>query len=216
MDGNSTWAIKRGKNVMEGYMIGMRNMSKIILKANSLGIKFATFYAFSSENWGRPVKWIADFMDLALKFLKGDGTVKTVLAISPRIIIIGDDSKLRSDIKDILDEYVERTRWNTGIVTCLAISYGGRDEIVRSVRRMIASGASVSEQAISDNLDTGGIPDPELVIRTGGKQRLSNFLLWQSSYSELYFSELSWPEFDETELECAILRFGEVERTYGK
>jgi undecaprenyl diphosphate synthase len=214
MDGNSTWAERNGKSSLDGYYVGMKNMSNIILALNDADIKFSTFYAFSSENWKRPPKWIADFMDLALKFLKLDESVKNVLAIKPRIVAIGDLSKLRPDVRNILAEYTEKTKDNLGLVVCIAISYGGRDEIVRAARKLVASGREITEQTISDNLDVN-IPDPDLIIRTGGKQRLSNFLLWQASYSELYFSRLCWPEFTKDDLVEAISEFGKIERTYG-
>jgi undecaprenyl diphosphate synthase len=214
MDGNSTWAKANGKNAIDGYYTGMKNMSNTILRLDKLGVKFATFYAFSSENWKRPMKWISEFMDLAVKFLEKDESVKNVLAINPKIVAIGDISRLRSDVRNSLDKYVEKTKNNTGIVVCIAISYGGRDEIVRAVRKAIASGAEISEQTISDNLDVC-VPDPDLIIRTGGKQRLSNFLLWQSSYSELHFAKKCWPEFGPDDLDKAISEFGKVERTYG-
>ncbi|MDR1289488.1 MAG: di-trans,poly-cis-decaprenylcistransferase [Holosporales bacterium] len=216
MDGNATWARMNGKNVMEGYEAGMRNMSSIILSANGLGLSYITFYVFSSENWGRPAGWIEDFMSLAVRFLRGNEAIRSVLDIGPKIRVIGDKTKLSREILEILSKYEEETRNNTGMTICLAISYGGRDEIVRAAEKVSASGLKFTEKNLSDHLDTTGIPDPQMIIRTGGHHRLSNFLLWQSHYSELYFTDTLWPDFGETELNEIITRFTSIERNHGK
>ena len=216
MDGNATWAQIHEKNIMDGYLSGMRTMADIILCAKDLGIKYTTFYAFSSENWQRPKNWVMNFMNLAMDFFKNDPSVKKVLNAGAKLKVIGDISKLNKSFQDILMHYEKETENNKGITVCLAISYGARDEIIRAAKKMSQAGIEFTEQNFSDNLDTVGIPDPELVIRTSNKKRLSNFLLWQVSYAELYFSELLWPDFNKSELEFAIEDFSNRNRTYGK
>ena len=216
MDGNSSWAILNNRPKMDGYLKGMQNMSKTILNVKDLGIKYATFYAFSSENWNRPKSWVSEFMRLALNFFRNDPSIKAVLDAKAKLKVIGDKTKLSQEIQDILNEYEEKTKDNTDIVVQLAISYGARDEIVRAINKISKLGLKPSEENISNNLDTAGIPDPDMIVRTSGKQRLSNFLLWQAAYSEFYFSDLLWPDFDKIELQKAINEFSNRKRTYGK
>ena len=204
MDGNSTWAAINKKPVMDGYLKGMQTMGQVILESKSIGIKYVTFYAFSSENWCRPKIWIKEFMNLAMWFLKSDRVIKDVLEAGAKFVVIGDSSKLDKDFQKILFDYEEKTKNNIGITVCLAISYGARDEIVRAVRRMESQKIEFTEEAISNNLDTAGMPDPNLIVRTSGKKRLSNFLLWQASYSEFYFCDALWPDFNVSELHRAI------------
>lgn len=216
MDGNSSWAILNKRPKMEGYLKGMQNMSRIILTVKDFGIKYATFYAFSSENWNRPKSWVSEFMKLALNFFRNDSSIKTILKSNVKLKVIGDKKRLSQEIQDILTEYEEKTKNNSSIIVQLAISYGSRDEIVRSLKKISDLGLNISEKNISNNLDTAGIPDPDMIIRTSGKQRLSNFLLWQAAYSEFYFSKLLWPDFDKAELKNAINEFSNRKRTYGK
>ncbi|MDR1476335.1 MAG: di-trans,poly-cis-decaprenylcistransferase [Holosporales bacterium] len=216
MDGNSTWAKRENKDLMDGYKAGMKNMANIILSANDFGLKYATFYVFSSENWERPRKWVSDFMSLSTNFLKNDDTIRSVLSIKPKIKIIGDTARLNQEMLEILSKYEDDTKNNAGMTICLAISYGGRDEIIRAAKKIAATGLEFSEKNMSIYLDTSGIPDPALIIRTGGHQRLSNFLLWQSHYSELFFSQTLWPDFKIEELNEAITKFARNRRTYGK
>lgn len=216
MDGNATWAREHNKNPMEGYLKGMRTMADVILWAKELGISHTTFYAFSSENWQRPKGWISSFMKLAMDFFENDPAIKKVLDAKAKLKVIGDVSKLSKSFQEILKKYEKKTENNTGITVCLAVSYGSRDEIVRAAKKMADLGLDFTEQNFSENLDTAGIPDPELVVRTSFKRRLSNFLLWQISYAELYFSKLLWPDFSKSELEFAIEDFSKRERTYGK
>ncbi len=216
MDGNSSWAAFNNRPKMEGYLKGMQNMSNIILELKNLSIKYATFYAFSSENWNRPKSWVSEFMKLALNFFQNDPSIKIILNAKARLKVIGDKTKLSNEIQDILTEYEEKTKDNMGIIVQLAISYGARDEIVRCLRNISELRLDISEEIISNNLDTAGVPDPDMIIRTSGKQRLSNFLLWQAAYSELYFSYLLWPDFDKIELQKAINEFQKRKRTYGK
>jgi undecaprenyl diphosphate synthase len=216
MDGNSTWAKINVKSQMDGYRAGMRNISNVLKASCLYHMKYTTFYAFSSENWGRPRSWVSDFMNLVLKFLKYDETMQEVLSMKPKIKIIGNTEKLSQEIQEILSNYETSTSNNEGIVVNLAISYGGRDEIVRAVKRIGTAGLEISEEAISNNLDTRDVPDPQLIVRTSGKQRLSNFLLWQASYSELYFTDTLWPDFGQADLERAIEQFEMTDRKHGQ
>ena len=216
MDGNSTWAKRNGQPIMDGYLKGMKNMAQVILDAQEIGVEYTTFYAFSMENWARPTQWVSDFMALALRFFQRDESIKRVLDAGAKIKAIGNTRRLSADLQEIIKKYEEKTARNEGITVQLAISYGSRDEIVRAVKKMIANGIEPTENNISRYLDTAGVPDPDLIIRTSSKKRLSNFLLWQSSYSELYFSDLLWPEFDKPELNKAIDDFSKRKRTYGK
>lgn len=216
MDGNSSWAKLNNKPQMEGYLKGMQNIANMVLAAKELNINYVTFYSFSSENWNRPKLWLSQFMRLALNFFRNDPAIKLILDAGARIRIIGDRTRLSQGIQDILNEYEEKTKNSKGITVQLAISYGARNEIVRTVKKMAQLGIEYTEENISNNLDTASIPDPDMIIRTSGKQRLSNFLLWQASYSEFYFSDLLWPDFDKTELLQAIDEFNKRERTYGK
>lgn len=216
MDGNSTWAKENNKPVMDGYLAGMRTMAQTILDAKELGVKYVTFYAFSMENWGRPQKWVSDFMALALRFFKNDKSIKEVLQAGAKLKVIGDITRLSQEVQNILNEYIERTKNHSDITVQIAISYGARDEIVRTVQKMQEQGIDFTVDNISNNLDTAGVPDPDLIIRTSSKQRLSNFLLWQCSYSELYFSNLLWGDFNKAELKKAIDEYSKRERTYGK
>ena len=216
MDGNSTWAKKLNKPVLDGYLAGMKKIANIICYVNSLNIPYATCYAFSSENWLRPKSLIDSFMDLAIKFLEKDPLIQTVLDAKIKLRVIGNKSRLPKKLQNIIDHYENITANNNGTLMLLAMSYGGRDEIVRAVRKVIDSKLEVNEENISNNLDTSGVPDPDLIIRTSSKKRLSNFLLWQASYSEFYSSNLLWPEFSAEELNKALDDFNSRVRTYGK
>ena len=216
MDGNSTWAKAHGVPIMDGYLKGMRTMADVIVSAQEMGVRYGTFYAFSMENWNRPQNWVSEFMALALRFFKNDPSVRKVIDAGARLKVIGDKDRLSQEIRNILDKYEAETKENTGITVQLAISYGSRDEIIRAFKKMQTNGVDPSIENLSANLDTAGVPDPDLIVRTSGKQRLSNFLLWQASYSELYFSDVLWPDFDRAELERAISDFSNRERTFGK
>lgn len=216
MDGNSTWAKVHDKPIMDGYLLGMRTMAQTILDAQDLGIKYVTFYAFSMENWARPEKWVSDFMALALRFFESDESIQKILNAGAKLKAIGNITRLSPEIQNILKEYETKTKNNTSIIVQIAISYGARDEIVRTAQKMKSQGISFTEENFSNNLDTAGVPDPDLIIRTSSKQRLSNFLLWQCSYSELYFSNLLWGDFNKTELQKAIEEYSKREKTYGK
>ncbi len=216
MDGNSTWAKIQNKPVLDGYLAGMRKLANIICYLNNINIPYVTCYAFSSENWLRPKAWIDSFMNLAIKFLEKDPLIQTVIDANIKLKIIGNKSKLPNRLQEIIEYYENITRNNKGTLMQLAMSYGGRDEIVRAVQRVINSKLEINENNINNNLDTSGVPDPDLIIRTSSKKRLSNFLLWQASYSEFYSSDLLWPDFNEEALHKAINDFNNRTRTYGK
>lgn len=216
MDGNSTWAKRQNKHVLDGYLAGMKKLANIICYVNSINIPYATCYAFSSENWLRPKVWIDSFMNLAIKFLENDPLIQTVLDAKIKLKVIGNKTKLPVKLQNLITYYEDITANNTGTLMQLAMSYGGRDEIVRAVKKVIDSKLEVTEENISNNLDTSGVPDPDLIIRTSSKKRLSNFLLWQASYSEFYSSDLLWPDFTEEELHKALDDFNSRIRTYGK
>ena len=231
MDGNSTWAKSEGRDALSGYLKGMQNLGNIICEVNNLGIPVATCYAFSSENWLRPKNWIDSFMLLATKFIESDPVIKKVLDAKIKLKVIGNIKKLPENLQKIIHKYEEETANNTGTILQLAMSYGSRDEVVRAVNKLlsnkllgnqllsnklVASDIEITEDDISNNLDTAGIPDPDLIIRTSGKQRLSNFLLWQVAYSELYFTDVLWPDFSKDDLLKAIDYFNNQKRTFGK
>ncbi|MDR3031380.1 MAG: di-trans,poly-cis-decaprenylcistransferase [Holosporales bacterium] len=216
MDGNSSWARTNNIPIMAGYLKGMRTMAEAIIWAKEIGIKYTTFYAFSYENWKRPKDWIENFMALAMRFFKTDESIKKVLNAGAKLKVIGDITKLNQEFQNILKEYEAKTKNNKEITVCLAISYGGKDDIIRAARKIAEKKIEFTEKNFSDNLDTTGIPDPDMMIRTGFKQRISNFLLWQHSYTEFYFSKLFWPDFNKQELNEAINDFSKRKRTYGK
>ena len=216
MDGNSTWAIKNDEPLMDGYLTGMKTMAQTIIDLSGMEVEFATFYAFSIENWNRTQQWITSFMNLALNFFNNDKSVQDVLRTNAKLNVIGDTSRLSEKLRTILSKYEEKTKNNTGLQVQIAISYSGRDEIIRAINKMNNNNIAITLENVSNNLDTAGIPDPDLIIRTSGKQRLSNFLLWQCAYSELYFSDVLWPDFNKNELEKAIKEYLKRKRTYGK
>ena len=211
MDGNSTWAKQKNKDSKEGYIAGMRNMIKVVLMCEKIGIKYATFYAFSTENWFRPKEWITNFFDTALNFLDMNDHLSQIEHM--KLVLLGDISKLSDKVRNKLFDIVNKTANNTSMKVCLAISYGGRDEIVRACQKIKGP---ITEEAISAHLDTAGMPDPDLIIRTKSAKRISNFLLWQSAYSEFYFADTLWPDFGQNDFDAAVAEYYERKRTYGR
>ena len=214
MDGNGRWAQNLGKKRSYGHKVGSANVDKIVSHAFSIGVKALSLYAFSSENWARPKEEVDELMRLLkvyfTKFLK------KVLKNNVRLSVMGDLSKLTPELQDIIKKDVEESAKNTGSVLNVAINYGARQEIVRSVKTLIENGEDITEENISKNLYTASFGEPDLIIRTGGELRLSNFMLYQGAYSELYFTDVLWPDFNEEEFDKAILSFGERKRRYGK
>ena len=220
MDGNGRWAKKRGLPRTAGHAQGARVVEQILEDADHMGIRYLTVYAFSTENWSRPDSEVKALMNLLRTYMKT--SLAKCARNNVRIRVIGDKSRLDSDLQASIANLEKETASNTGIGFQIAINYGSRDEIVRAVRKAAQkvkdSGLNpedITEAMISDELDTVGIPDPDLLIRTGGEQRISNFLLWQTAYSELYFCDAAWPDFNKAELEKAVDAFNNRERRYG-
>ena len=218
LDGNGRWAKRKGMPRSYGHIVGCDNLEKMCDMMCEMGIKYLTVYAFSTENWSRPQTEVKALMNLLRRYMK-TSLVKCAKN-NVRVRVIGDKSMLDQDLQDSIADLERDTAANTGIGFQIAINYGGRDEIVRAVRRAAEKGllndpGRIDESLLNDCLDTAGIPDPDLLIRTCGEQRISNFLLWQLAYSEMYFTDKSWPEFDREELLKAIDAFNHRERRYG-
>lgn len=220
MDGNGRWAKAHHKMRTYGHAVGAKVLEQTLEDCNDLGIKYLTVYAFSTENWSRPYQEIQVIMDLFRDYLIH--SIDKCMKNNVRCMVIGDRSRLSDDIKESIGRLEDATKDNTGITFIVAINYGGRDDITRAVRNIAKKVSScdmrpedISAETISDELDTAGIPDPDLLIRTSGEQRLSNFLLWQLAYTEFYFADVHWPEFNKTELIKAIEKFSLRDRRYG-
>ena len=220
MDGNGRWAKKRGLPRTAGHAQGARVVEQILEDADHMGIRYLTVYAFSTENWSRPDSEVKALMNLLRTYMKT--SLAKCARNNVRIRVIGDKSRLDSDLQASIANLEKETASNTGIGFQIAINYGSRDEIIRAVRKASQkvkeselNPEDITEDMISDELDTAGIPDPDLLIRTGGEQRISNFLLWQTAYSELYFCDAAWPDFNEVELEKAVDALNNRERRYG-
>jgi undecaprenyl diphosphate synthase len=220
MDGNGRWAASRGLPRVEGHRRGVEALRKTVRAAGEIGIQCLTIFSFSSENWQRPVSEIRDLMGLLRRFIRND--LAELHSSGVRVRVIGERDNLDPDIRRLLDEAEELTRGNTNLLLVVAFNYGARDEIARAVRRIaerVATGAlkpsAITEDMIGENLDAPDIANPDLIIRTSGEQRLSNFLLWQAAYSELVFSPVYWPDFDRATLEAAIDEYRRRERRFG-
>lgn len=218
MDGNGRWAKKRGMPRTFGHTQGAKVVEQILEDADALGVRYLTVYAFSTENWSRPAAEVKALMNLLRRYMKS--SLVKCAKNNVRVRVIGDKSMLERDLQEAIATLERETAHNTGIGFQIAINYGGRDELVRAVRRAAREGLlsdpeQFDEKALDRCLDTAGIPDPDLLIRTCGEQRISNFLLWQLAYSEFYFTDKAWPEFDKEELERAIDAYNHRERRYG-
>ena len=220
MDGNGRWAKRRGLPRTAGHAQGARVVEQILEDADHMGIRYLTVYAFSTENWSRPDSEVKALMNLLRTYMKT--SLAKCARNNVRIRVIGDKTRLDQDLQASIANLEKETASNTGIGFQIAINYGSRDEMVRAMRAAAQkvkdgeiSPEDITEELISDGLDTGGIPDPDLLIRTGGEQRISNFLLWQTAYSELYFCDAAWPDFNKAELEKAVDAYNHRERRYG-
>ena len=220
MDGNGRWARRRGMPRTFGHSQGAKVVEEILEDADHLGVKYLTVYAFSTENWSRPQAEVKALMNLLRRYMKS--SLAKCTKNNVRVRVIGDKSMLDKDLQDAIEDLERNTASNTGIGFQIAINYGSRDEIVRSVRELaknvrkgLIEPDEINENMITNNLDTGGIPEPDLLIRTGGEQRISNFLLWQTAYAELYFCDTAWPDFSKKDLEKAVEAFNSRERRYG-
>jgi len=204
MDGNGRWATKRALPRKAGHKAGAEALERIIYAAKDMGLEHLTVYAFSTENWKRSEEEVGAIMDLLRMYLKN--YFKKFLNDNVRMDVIGDITRLDKDIQEAILEIEEISKEKTGLSVHIALNYGGRDELRRAVAKIAAEAAegkldpaNVTEDTITNALDTSGTPDPELLIRTSGEERISNFLLWQIAYSEFYFSEMLWPDFNKTE-----------------
>ena len=220
MDGNGRWAARRGLPRAEGHRRGVEAIRRAVRSATELGIRYLTVYSFSSENWRRPAQEVADLLGLLKRFVRHD--LADLHRANVRVRIIGEREGLSPDIRGLLDEAESLTRGNTGLHLVVAFNYGGRQEIVRAVRILAERAragtldpAEIDIDTVESALDTNGIPDPDLVIRTSDEQRVSNFLTWQTAYSEFVFLPGFWPDFDHETFRAAIDEYGRRERRFG-
>lgn len=220
LDGNGRWAKDKGMPRNYGHAQGAKNVEIICREAWNMGIKYLTVYAFSTENWKRPQEEVDALMKLLRNYMVN--CLKTAEKNHMRVRVIGDKSVLDEDIQKRIAELEEASENNDGLNFQIAINYGSRDEMVRAMKKMAADqeagklkSEDISEELFAGYLDTAGIPDPDLMIRTSGEQRLSNYLLWQLAYSEFYFTEVPWPDFSKEELEKAIEAYNKRDRRYG-
>ena len=221
MDGNGRWANKHGKNRIFGHTNGVSAVRETSEGCAELGVKYLTLYAFSTENWNRPITEVTALMSLLLKTVKSE--LKTLLKNDIRLKVIGDMSKLPMGVAKELTEAMQNTAQNSRMDLILALNYSGKAEIVRAVKEIslkVQKGEvapdAINEDLVSNNLYTAGIPDPELLIRTSGEKRVSNFMLWQLAYAEYFFTDVFWPDFTREELYKAIIDFQNRERRFGK
>ena len=221
MDGNGRWARRRGQERIFGHHQGVKAVRKVIEAAAELGIPYLTLYAFSTENWNRPDDEVSALMDIMVDSLNNE--TDTLLENNISITVIGDLSRLSDKVRTKLRETIRVTRGCTRLKLVVALSYSSRWEIseacrkiARSVKKGLLNADNITEDTVSENLETSGIPDPELMIRTSGEKRISNFLLWQLAYTELYFTEKLWPDFGKEDFYKAIADFQKRERRYGK
>lgn len=214
MDGNGRWATARGKKRSYGHNAGSKNVDRIVTHAFNRGVKTLSLYAFSSENWARPKEEVDELMRLLKVYFQK--FIKKVLKNKVRLVVMGDLDRLSPELKELIENDMRETEKYTEHVLNIGINYGSRAEIVRAVKKLVAEGKEITEQGISENLYTAEFGEPDLIIRTGGELRLSNFMLYQGAYSELYFTDVLWPDFDENELDKAITAFSERKRRFGK
>ena len=213
MDGNGRWANERGKERSYGHQAGVEAVRRITSECTRLGVKYLTLYTFSTENWGRPADEVAALMGLVLSSLEDEIFMKN----NVRFRVIGDMKRLPDAVQQKLRETEEHTAKNDAMTMVVALSYSSRWEITEAVKQIVSEGQQdITEETISQHLTTSFMPDPDLLIRTGGELRISNYLLWQIAYSELYFCDTYWPDFDEAELHKAIESYQQRQRRFGK
>ncbi len=220
MDGNGRWAAARGLPRVEGHRRGVDALRKTVRAAGDLGIAVLTIFSFSSENWSRPQSEIRDLLMLLRRFIRND--LVDLHKSNVRVRIIGERDDLSKDIRGLLEEAENLTRGNDGLQLVVAFNYGARQEIARAAQRLALdvvagrlSADDITPENLGRRLDIPDIPDPDVIIRTSGEQRLSNFLLWQAAYSELVFVPVNWPDFDRATLESAIVEYRRRERRFG-
>jgi undecaprenyl diphosphate synthase len=221
MDGNGRWAQQRMLKRIVGHQRGAETIKMVVEQSSVLGIKYLTLFAFSSENWSRPAMEVKALMALLKKYIRQE--TARMMRKNIRYNVIGNRSELPDDVNETLDDAIRQTAVNTGMMLTLALSYGGRQEISIAASRLardVAAGKLEPDEITMDvfggYLDTGGLPDPDFLIRTSGEMRISNFLLWQLAYTELYFTEIYWPDFTINEFHKALADFQSRERRFGK
>ncbi len=219
MDGNGRWAKARGMNRSMGHQQGVATVNEITALASRLGIRYLTLYTFSTENWNRPADEVAALMSLVITAMEEELFMKN----NVRLRVIGDRTRLPQDVRQAIEGLEQRTADNMGMTLVIALSYSSRWEITEAVRRLVTQAVEgnlkptdIDEQSVSQALETAFMPDPDLLIRTGGEVRLSNYLLWQCAYSELYFCDTFWPDFHEADFMQALSVYAARERRYGK
>lgn len=220
LDGNGRWAKAKGLPRTAGHVQGAKAVEAICEDAYNMGINYLTVYAFSTENWSRPEKEVETLMKLLRDYMKN--SLKRAQKNNMCVRVLGDKSRLAEDIRESIERLEEATKDNTGLHFQIAINYGSRDEITRAVKSLsqkVAAGAlspeDINEECIASQLDTVGLPDPDLLIRTSGEQRISNYMLWQLAYAEFYFTPVPWPDFNKEELEKAVLAYNNRDRRFG-
>jgi undecaprenyl diphosphate synthase len=221
MDGNGRWATQRGLTRISGHRRGKDSVKAVVETARGLGIPYLSLYAFSSENWQRPKDEVSALMRFLRHYLVTE--VKRMMKNGIRLLAIGNIRKLPREVQSALREVVEKTKHNTGMTVILAVSYGGREELtdaVRAIARKVRRGElepeDVDQELVASSLSTAGVPDPDLLIRTSGEMRISNFLLWQLAYTEIYVTETLWPDFRELQFLEALGEYQSRERRFGR
>lgn len=220
LDGNGRWAKAKGMPRTYGHLQGAKTVEEICEAAYNMGIKYLTVYAFSTENWNRPKEEVDALMKLLRNYMKN--CLKRANQNNMCVRVIGEKSRLDDDIRKSIEQLEEATKNNTGLHFSIAINYGGRDELVRATRKVAEKAAKgelrpeeITEDIVESNLDTAGLPDPDLLIRTCNEQRISNFLLWQLAYTEFYFTPVPWPDFSKEELVKAVAAYNHRDRRFG-
>ncbi len=214
MDGNGRWATRRLFPRVAGHKAGVDSLRRCVRACAARGVAVLTVFAFSSENWNRPQDEVSGLMDLLVIALGRE--VPQLVKDGVRLHFVGERSGLSASVRNGLEKGEKATAANTGLVLNVCFNYGGRWDIVQAARSLTASGTEITEQSLSAAMGMGHVPNPDLIIRTGGEQRISNFMLWQAAYSELYFTDALWPDFDEACLDQAIAAYAQRERRFGK
>lgn len=216
MDGNGRWAKKHGKPRMAGHRAGMEALHNVVQAASDMGIEYLSVYAFSTENWSRSKEEVGGLMDLAVEYFFRE--IEELNAKNVRVRVIGEEEGLPDKVKQAAKNAEEKTGNNTGLTLNVMLNYGGRDEIVTAVRKIVDSGLKpeqITEEVISDCLMTAGQPDPDIMIRTSGEKRISNFMLWQNSYAEYFFVDTLWPDFGAEDLKAILDEYAGRDRRFG-
>jgi undecaprenyl diphosphate synthase len=217
MDGNGRWARQRGLPRLAGHRAGTENLRRVLRACVEFGVEILTIYAFSTENWGRPQEEVSGLMNIVRDVI--DRELLELHEEGVRLRHIGDLSRIDPDLKEKVLKAIELTKNNDKLILNIAFNYGGRAEIIHAVQEIVRDGHTpeeITEELISHYLYTGDLPDPDLIVRTSGELRLSNFLIWQAAYAEYYFPEVYWPDFDREEFRNALLHFADRDRRYGR